>query len=59
MENTAQQASELLRYRMNGDDMRRLSDADLYQLEIICHHWQVMAEAERKGRANNINNVFA
>lgn len=55
----AQQALSLLRYRMTGDDMRQLPDADLYQLEAICHHWQAMAEAERKDRANTINNIFA
>lgn len=59
MENTAQQALKLLRDKMTGDDMRRLSDADLCRLESICHHWQVMAEAARKSRANTINNVFA
>ncbi len=50
MENTAQQAIALLRERMTGDDMRQLSDADLFRLEAICHHWQEMAGAERKDR---------
>lgn len=59
MENTAQHAIVLLRNQMTGDDMRQLSDVDLYQLESICHHWQVMAEAERKSRATTINNVLA
>ena len=58
MENTAQQAIALLRDFMTGDDMRQLSDADLYRLEAICHHWQVMAAAERKCRHTAANNIF-
>ena len=50
MENTAQHAIELLRNQMTGADLRQLSSADLHQLEAICHHWQAMAEAERKNR---------
>ncbi len=50
MENNAQQAISLLRERMTGEDMRQLSDADLYRLEAICHHWQLMAGDERKNR---------
>ena len=50
MENTAQHAIELLRNRMTGEDMRQLSEADLYRLDAICHHWQAMAWAERKNR---------
>ena len=56
---TAQKAIDLLRNQMTGDDMRQLSDADLSVLESICHHWQAMAETERKSRAVTINNVFA
>ena len=59
MENTAQRALELLRNQMTGDDLRQLSDTELFRLEEICHHWQAMAGAERKNRANTINNVFA
>ncbi len=59
MENTAQQAIALLRNRMTGDDMRQLSDADLYQMETVFHHWQQMAGAERKDRANTVNPTFS
>ncbi len=50
MENTAQHALELLRNQMTGDDLRQLSDADLYRLEAICHHWQAMASTEHHRR---------
>jgi len=59
MENTAQHALSLLRNRMTGADLRQLSDADLFQLEALCQHWQAMAEAERKGRSGTVNKVFA
>ena len=58
MENTAQQAITLLRNQMTSDDMRQLSDADLYRLESNCHHWQQMAFAERQNRAKTINPAF-
>lgn len=51
MENTAQRAVGLLRNQMTGDDLHQLSDTELFQLEAICHHWQKMAESERKHRA--------
>ena len=50
MDNTAQHAIELLRNRMTGDDLRQLSDADLYRLEAICQHWQAMANTEHHRR---------
>lgn len=55
MENTAQQALTILREWMTGDDMRQLSNADLYRLEAICHHWQAMAGAERNNRINTLS----
>ncbi len=59
MENTAKQALSWLRNQMSGSDLRQLSMEELYQLESICQHWQAMALAERKVRADAINNVFA
>ena len=56
MDNTAQCAIDYLRNRVTGSEMRQLSDADLHQFESICHHWQAMAEAERKSRASTIKN---
>ena len=52
MENNSQQALTILRERMTADDMRQLSDTELFQLGAICQHWQAMAATERYNRIN-------
>lgn len=59
MENPAQHALALLRNQMTGDDLRRLSDVDLGRMESLCHHWQAMAQAEKKIRSKTVNHAFA
>ncbi|MFZ4539632.1 hypothetical protein [Propionivibrio sp.] len=49
---TAQKAIDLLRTQMTGDDLRRLSVADLRLLESLCHHWHQLANYEREKRNN-------
>ena len=55
----AQEALHALREEMTGDDLRRLTRAELANLEAICHHWQEMARAERKKREVSLHIVCA
>ena len=59
---TGQQTIDLLRNRMNGDDLREMTPEQLRQFEALCYHWQQMAHGEsvrRNSRANTISSVFA
>ena len=50
--NAAQQALDLLRNQITGDDLRQLSDCERRQFAAICDHWAQLATYRPETRQN-------